>query len=176
MSILENLGFLCLVFTVAAIFMSFVTPYWVNDYGDTIMKPVHKGLLANCEKDMCTWFFNERTSREFPAWFKATQGLMSVALVLGLLALLVATISLCCTCHRCNSHQPICGFLIVASVAIAVGIVIFGIKAKQDWGIDLQVEKMSRGRFGWSFWTAIGAAASALLTSTIYCCMKRKSQ
>ncbi|XP_052763651.1 uncharacterized protein LOC128205758 [Mya arenaria] len=174
MSLSENLGFMCLVVTVAAMFISVVTPYWVVD---DIMKPMHKGLLANCEEDMCTWIFQDvRISKEFPAWFKATQGLMSVALVLGLLALLVSTISLCCTCHRCSPHQPICGFLIVASVAISVGIMIFGIKAKQDWGIDLQVETMSKGRFGWSFWTAIGAAASALLTSTIYCCMERKSQ
>ncbi|XP_052762634.1 transmembrane protein 47-like isoform X3 [Mya arenaria] len=175
MSLLENLGFICLVITVATMFISFVTPYWVVDDGDYIMKPVHKGLLANCEEDMCTWIFkDERINREFPAWFNATQGLMSVALALGLIALLVATLSLCCTCHSCNPHHPICGFLIIASVSIAVAIVVFGIKAKNEWDIDFQMELMSRGRFGWSFWTAVGAAASALLTSTIYCCMDRK--
>ncbi|XP_052763782.1 uncharacterized protein LOC128205821 isoform X5 [Mya arenaria] len=173
MSSIELFAYASLSLTITAVFISYVTPHWLE-----LVSPynaMHIGLLAHCESEKCTWILDDkRISREFPAWFKATQGLMSVALALGLIALLVATLSLCCTCHSCNPHHPICGFLIIASVSIAVAIVVFGIKAKNEWGIDFQMELMSSGRFGWSFWTAVGAAASALLTSTIYCCMDRK--
>ena len=57
---------------------------------------------------------------------------------------------------------------------MAIGIIIFGVKANKDWQIELQWDRMSQGRFGWSFWVANGAAAMALLTSVIYCCMGRK--
>ncbi|XP_052762635.1 uncharacterized protein LOC128205193 isoform X4 [Mya arenaria] len=175
MALLELFAFSLVAIIETALFISFVTPYWLEFESKEGKGHLNMGLLAYCEQNTCTWILDDvRISRIFPAWFNATQGLMSVALALGLIALLVATLSLCCTCHSCNPHHPICGFLIIASVSIAVAIVVFGIKAKNEWDIDFQMELMSRGRFGWSFWTAVGAAASALLTSTIYCCMDRK--
>ncbi|XP_052240556.1 uncharacterized protein LOC127851091 isoform X8 [Dreissena polymorpha] len=176
MSHIESFGYVCVVLSFAAIVICYVTPYWLIGDGDYIIHPVHKGLLALCNNDTCTWLVNDRQIHDqLPVWFKATQGLMSSALALGILALIVATLSLCCTCHSCNPHQPICGFLIVASLCIAVAVVVFGIKANQEWKIDFQMDISSSGRFGWSFWTAIGAAGGALLTSVIYCCMDRKS-
>ncbi|XP_052240575.1 uncharacterized protein LOC127851091 isoform X13 [Dreissena polymorpha] len=176
MPFIEHVGYVMTALTLAAIFVTFVTPYWlVSEEADT-RGEVHKGLLVICEKRSCYWIFEDRrVISVFPVWFKATQGLMSSALALGILALIVATLSLCCTCHSCNPHQPICGFLIVASLCIAVAVVVFGIKANQEWKIDFQMDISSSGRFGWSFWTAIGAAGGALLTSVIYCCMDRKS-
>ncbi|XP_052240574.1 uncharacterized protein LOC127851091 isoform X12 [Dreissena polymorpha] len=176
MPFLEQVGYVMTALTLAAIFVTFVTPYWlVNEETDTRVD-VHTGLLVICEKRSCHWIFEDRrVISVYPVWFKATQGLMSSALALGILALIVATLSLCCTCHSCNPHQPICGFLIVASLCIAVAVVVFGIKANQEWKIDFQMDISSSGRFGWSFWTAIGAAGGALLTSVIYCCMDRKS-
>ncbi|XP_052762625.1 uncharacterized protein LOC128205193 isoform X1 [Mya arenaria] len=181
----QIIGLILLVNTNLALIISFATPYWVESNPELAslnsLKHLpsdiqNRGLLADCSPNDCHWSFfgDDRNGTDYPAWFNATQGLMSVALALGLIALLVATLSLCCTCHSCNPHHPICGFLIIASVSIAVAIVVFGIKAKNEWDIDFQMELMSRGRFGWSFWTAVGAAASALLTSTIYCCMDRK--
>ncbi|XP_052240578.1 uncharacterized protein LOC127851091 isoform X15 [Dreissena polymorpha] len=176
MPFLEQVGYVMTALTLAAIFVTFVTPYWlVNEETDTRVD-VHTGLLVICEKRSCHWIFEDRrVISVYPVWFKATQGLMSAALALGILALIVATLSLCCTCHSCNPHQPICGFLIVASLCIAVAVVVFGVKANQEWKIDFQMDISSSGRFGWSFWTAIGAAGGALLTSVIYCCMDRKS-
>lgn len=55
---------------------------------------------------------------------------------------------------------------------MAVGIVIFGVKAHDEWNIEL--ENGLYGTFGWSFWVGIGATALAFLTSGIYCCMGRK--
>ncbi|XP_052763774.1 uncharacterized protein LOC128205821 isoform X2 [Mya arenaria] len=171
----QIIGLILLVNTNLALIISFATPYWI-EYNPLAFVRHNRGLWGDCSRNDCHWSFfgDDRYGFDYPAWFKATQGLMSVALALGLIALLVATLSLCCTCHSCNPHHPICGFLIIASVSIAVAIVVFGIKAKNEWGIDFQMELMSSGRFGWSFWTAVGAAASALLTSTIYCCMDRK--
>ncbi|XP_052240576.1 uncharacterized protein LOC127851091 isoform X14 [Dreissena polymorpha] len=176
MSVLENVGYACLVLTLAATFVSIATPYWLVSAGQFVHGLVHQGLFVHCEKVDCMWTFEHaNVLNEIPIWFKATQGLMSAALALGILALIVATLSLCCTCHSCNPHQPICGFLIVASLCIAVAVVVFGVKANQEWKIDFQMDISSSGRFGWSFWTAIGAAGGALLTSVIYCCMDRKS-
>ncbi|KAH3740086.1 hypothetical protein DPMN_046781 [Dreissena polymorpha] len=108
---------------------------------------------------------------------------MLAALALGILVLIVATVSICCTCINCtccsctccSCNRPIYWLLVIAGLCIAVALVVFGIKANQEWKIDFQMDISSSGRFGWSFWTAIGAAGGALLTSVIYCCMDRKS-
>ena len=65
MAHLENLGYVCHVLTVAALFISYVTPYWAV-YHDYVTGPIHKGLLANCEEDTCTIFKDERIVREIP--------------------------------------------------------------------------------------------------------------
>ncbi|KAH3740077.1 uncharacterized protein LOC127851091 isoform X3 [Dreissena polymorpha] len=174
----QIIGLILLVNTNLALIIAFATPYWVEWRG--ILQALGRlvghghsntGLWGSCTGTDCDWALFGRDE----VWFKATQGLMSAAMALGILALIVATLSLCCTCHSCNPHQPICGFLIVASLCIAVALVVFGIKANQEWNIDFQMDISSSGRFGWSFWTAIGAAGGALLTSVIYCCMDRKS-
>ncbi|XP_053382308.1 transmembrane protein 47-like isoform X2 [Mercenaria mercenaria] len=166
----QILGLIMLVNTNLAIIISFATPYWR-------LRPLgfgNDGLWAECAGEECRWVFDDEfyLQKTLPDWFKATQGLMSVGLGLGLIALLVATLSLCCTCHSCNPHHPICGLLLTSCISMAVGIVIFGVKAHDDWGIEL--EKGLYGSFGWSFWVGIGATAMAFLTACIYCCMGRK--
>ncbi|XP_053382309.1 uncharacterized protein LOC123540114 isoform X3 [Mercenaria mercenaria] len=163
----ELVAVILLVKTNLAAIISIATPYWA----ETLVG--HKGLMAVCINS-CEWYIDHDffLQRNLPDWFKATQGLMSVGLGLGLIALLVATLSLCCTCHSCNPHHPICGLLLTSCISMAVGIVIFGVKAHDDWGIEL--EKGLYGSFGWSFWVGIGATAMAFLTACIYCCMGRK--
>ncbi|XP_060564293.1 uncharacterized protein LOC132723568 isoform X2 [Ruditapes philippinarum] len=166
----QILGLIMLVNTNLAIIISFATPYWIVHalgYGNL-------GLWAECLGEKCTWVFDNEFELQSQRldWFKATQGLMSVGLGLGLIALLVATLSLCCTCHSCNPHHPICGLLLTSCLSMAVGIVIFGVKAHDEWNIEL--EKGLHGSFGWSFWVGIGATALAFLTSCIYCCIGRK--
>ncbi|XP_052240552.1 uncharacterized protein LOC127851091 isoform X2 [Dreissena polymorpha] len=184
MPFLEQVGYVMTALTLAAIFVTFVTPYWlVNEETDTRVD-VHTGLLVICEKRSCHWIFEDRrVISVYPVWFKATQGLMLAALALGILVLIVATVSICCTCINCtccsctccSCNRPIYWLLVIAGLCIAVALVVFGIKANQEWKIDFQMDISSSGRFGWSFWTAIGAAGGALLTSVIYCCMDRKS-
>ncbi|KAH3740099.1 hypothetical protein DPMN_046794 [Dreissena polymorpha] len=81
-----------------------------------------------------------------------------------------ANLSICCTCNR-----PTYWLLVIAGLCIAVALVVFGIKANQEWKIYCQMDNSSSGRFGWSFWTTIGAVGGALLTSIIYCYMDRQS-
>lgn len=51
----ENLGFICLIISVAAILISYVTPYWTISVRDPIAGEYHTGLLAYCEIDTCNW-------------------------------------------------------------------------------------------------------------------------
>lgn len=161
-----------LVITNLAIIITFATPYWsVHLFGLR-----NDGLWAQCHDEDCEWAFSNDFALErlFPAWFKAVQGLMSVGLGLSLVALLIATLSLCCTCHSCNPHQPVCGLLLLSCITMAVGIIVFGIKASEEWEIGLEKKLNNKGKFGWSFWVGVAAVAMAFLTSFIYCCIGRK--
>ena len=55
-------------------------------------------------------------------WFLATQGLMCVGLAVTFLALLIATIALCCECRRCNSNHVVAGFLLMGCECPKCGI------------------------------------------------------
>lgn len=58
MANMENCGFISLVLTVAAIFICYVTPYWLVFHDpQNITNNVHGGLLAMCEKDKCDFLF-----------------------------------------------------------------------------------------------------------------------
>ncbi|KAH3740078.1 hypothetical protein DPMN_046773 [Dreissena polymorpha] len=60
MPFLEQVGYVMTALTLAAIFVTFVTPYWlVNEETDTRVD-VHTGLLVICEKRSCHWIFEDR--------------------------------------------------------------------------------------------------------------------
>lgn len=166
-------GLILLVNTNLAIIISFATPYWI-EYNIVAR---NRGLWAECFQDSCMWVFEQDFSLQstYPAWFKATQGLMSVGLAFGMLALVLATLSLCCTCN-CNQNATICAFLVLSCVSMAVAIIVFGVKANEEQGIGIKKQHfLSIGIFGWSFWVGIGASVLALLTSTIYCCVRSQT-
>ncbi|KAJ8306055.1 hypothetical protein KUTeg_016600 [Tegillarca granosa] len=117
--------------------------------------------------------FDDRWFVLFSDWFRATQGLMTVGLCVGLVALIIATLALCCQCRKCNYGSVVAGLLITAFLSIGIAVVVFGVKAADsgtriDW-----TESRSFNRFGWSFWLAAGSSGMALLTSFIYCCTCR---
>ncbi|KAL4218307.1 hypothetical protein ACF0H5_023043 [Mactra antiquata] len=165
-SLAQILGLVLLVNTNLAIIICFATPYWVKRFG-----LFNSGIWADCANDKCQWVFEDDffLQRMKTDWFKAVQGLMSAGLGLGLIALLVTTLSLCC---RCNPRHAISGLMLTSSVSMAVGLIVFGIKANGDWGIEMSNNTI--GEFGWSFYVGIGAAGLALITSFVYCCMSRR--
>jgi len=58
MANMENCGFICLVLTVAASFISYVTPYWaVSQDIQNVTEIVHTGLLALCQHQECRYLF-----------------------------------------------------------------------------------------------------------------------
>lgn len=60
MATFENCGFISLVLTVAAVFISYVTPYWLVFHDpQNITRNVHGGLLALCELDECKYFLSD---------------------------------------------------------------------------------------------------------------------
>ncbi|KAH3740080.1 hypothetical protein DPMN_046775 [Dreissena polymorpha] len=60
MPFIEHVGYVMTALTLAAIFVTFVTPYWlVSEEADT-RGEVHKGLLVICEKRSCYWIFEDR--------------------------------------------------------------------------------------------------------------------
>lgn len=163
-----------LVNTNLAIIIAFATPYWIeyNRIGYTN----NRGLWALCSDSDCRWVFDDdfALQRYHPDWFKACQALMSIGLCCGLAALLVATLGLCCECNACNPNSFVCGILVLGFLSMGVAITIFGIKASDEWNIKFQWSFTSFGRFGWSFWVAIAAAVSSLVTAIFYGCMGRK--
>ncbi|KAJ8307639.1 hypothetical protein KUTeg_014804, partial [Tegillarca granosa] len=152
-------GLIMLVITDLAIIISFATPYWE----ESKVLSRSSGLWAFCSSDDCTWIFEDGYRNSDPDWFRATQGLMTVGLCVGLVALIIATLALCCQCRKCN----------YGILSIGIAVVVFGVKAADsgtriDW-----TESRSFNRFGWSFWLAAGSSGMALLTSFIYCCTCR---
>lgn len=159
-------GLIMLVITDLAIIISFATPYWESK----LLSRSNSGLWAYCTSDDCTWIFEDGYRNVEDDWFRATQGLMTVGLCVGLVALIIATLALCCQCRECNYGGVVAGLLITAFLAIGIAVVVFGVKAADagtriDW-----TESTSFSRFGWSFWLAAGSSGMALLTSFIYCC------
>lgn len=172
-----------LVNTNLAIIIAFATPYWiewnwVTTWPQHWLRPENQGLWAECGQSSCRWVFDNDflIQKTYPDWFKACQALMAIGLAAGLTALLVATLGLCCECHSCNPNHPVCGLLVIAFLTMGVAITIFGIKASNDWHIEFQWSYSSAGRFGWSFWVAIAAAASSMVTASFYGCMGRKGR
>lgn len=163
-----------LVNTNLAIIIAFATPYWI-EY-NWLRYTNNKGLWAECSDSDCKWVFDDdfALQRYQPDWFKACQALMAIGLACGLTALLIATLGLCCDCHSCNPNHAVTGLLILAFLTMGVAITIFGIKASDDWKIKFQWSFYSSGKFGWSFWVAIAAAISSLVTAIFYGCMGRK--
>lgn len=141
-----------------------------NNLGDVVVK-----IESYLDKTMKENIPQYALIYDYPEWYMATQGLMSLGLGLGLIALLIATLSLCCTCHKCNPHPPICGLLACAGLAMGVACIVFGVKANQTWNIKLEWDTLTSGRFGWSYWVAVSASVLSLLTSGIYGCIGRSS-
>ncbi|KAL3892360.1 hypothetical protein ACJMK2_004589 [Sinanodonta woodiana] len=175
MSVAESFGLVVLVICVVASIIAFVTPYWLES-DDIITGRHHMGLLAKCKENSCKWMFEDDMLHQkyAPDWFKATQGLMTVGLVVGLLALLVATLALCCSCKNCNPNHAVAVLLVVGFLCIGVAVVVFAIKASDERNAKLKWDFDTLVRFSWSFWVAIAAAGLSLVTAVIYSCMNRK--
>ncbi|XP_033726878.1 uncharacterized protein LOC117316424 [Pecten maximus] len=176
-------GLTFLVITDLATIISFATPYWlelnIGLFGLSGQWKFH-GLWATCDRDQCSWVFEDGARVLSSAeWFKATQGLMSVGLGLALLALIVATLALCCQCHGCNYASTVAGLLLICFLCIGVAVALFGIKASQDFNAVVASENLALGqeyKYAWSFWLAAGAAGMALITSIVYGCAGLNTQ
>ncbi|KAL3892361.1 hypothetical protein ACJMK2_004572 [Sinanodonta woodiana] len=166
-------GLIFLVLTNLAIMIAFATPYWLEH---RMIFNRNEGLWADCLDNECTWHFedNFKFQSQIEDWFKATQGLMTVGLVVGLLALLVATLALCCSCKNCNPNHAVAVLLVVGFLCIGVAVVVFAIKASDERNAKLKWDFDTLVRFSWSFWVAIAAAGLSLVTAVIYSCMNRK--
>ncbi|XP_012946233.1 uncharacterized protein LOC106013914 [Aplysia californica] len=163
------LGLIFLVITNLTIIIAFATPYWV-EFGSGSS---NQGLWAYCRSDQCTWVFEDHYKILSPmkvseGWWIATLGLMCAGLALGLLALLLATIALCCDCRGCNASHAIGGMLLTAFLALGVAAVVFGVCANKYYSVLLEATLLSGKQFGWSFWLNAAASGLALLTSFIY--------
>lgn len=155
------IGLVFLVLTNLAIIIAFATPYWL------VIGDISRGLWAYCDYTTCTWVFQEAPDilqRQSDVWWLATQGLMCGGLGLALFSLLVATVALCCECKRCNSSHAVAGLLLLGFLVIGVGVVVFGLSAKND----LQAGLDSPNRFAWSYWLAVGASGLSLVSAIIY--------
>ncbi|XP_060065980.1 uncharacterized protein LOC132546277 isoform X2 [Ylistrum balloti] len=170
------IGISCTSLNVLLTMLAFAPPYWlISAYG----RMTRLGLWASCNdvfnQGECIWSMDSRFGYQdsLPQWFKATQGLMSVGLGLALLALIVATLALCCQCHGCNYASAVAGLLLMCFLCIGVAVALFGIKASQDFNAVVTSENFALGqeyKYAWSFWLAVGAAGMALITSIVYGC------
>mmetsp|Transcript_42108 Transcript_42108/g.67373 ORF Transcript_42108/g.67373 Transcript_42108/m.67373 type:complete len:172 (-) Transcript_42108:177-692(-) len=157
-----------LVVTNLATIISFATPYWLEGKVET------QGLWAKCVSQECSWVFQEVKENNEKDYIIATQGLMSVGLAVCLIALLVSTLALCCQCNNCNYTGFVAGLLITAFLSIGIATAVYGIKTSKVENAELSFGDNATFRFGWSFWTGVGAAGMAMLTSLIYGCSSRR--
>ncbi|KAL8619271.1 hypothetical protein ACOMHN_056915 [Nucella lapillus] len=156
------LGLVLLVVTNLAAIIAFATPYWIKSG-----LHVNRGLWAFCDPAVCTWVFQDShyyMQEQESAWWRATQGLMCIGLALTLLALLVATVALCCECRACSASHVVAAVLIIAALALGVAVTVFGICANYHLSVDLS----SLRQFSWSFWLTVAASGLALFTSMVY--------
>lgn len=159
-------GLILLVVTNLACIVSFATPYWLEKKGKTI------GLWAECHDQKCEWVFEKSSySPTDKDYVIASQGLMSVGLAVCLIALLVATLALCCQCTSCNHAGFVAGLLITAFLSMGIATAVYGIKTSKEENAKVSYD--ASVHFGWSFWVAVGAAGMALVTSLIYGCSSK---
>jgi len=170
-------GLIFLVITNLAILIAFATPYWV-ELSPT--RSTNQGLWARCQADKCEWVFDDGYTRggvnEMSVdsdWWYASTGLVSGGLFMSLMALLLATVALCCDCRGCNSSHGIGAMLLIAFLALGSAAVVFGVCANEEDDVNLNFDVVKGGQasgrnFGWSYWLNIGAAGLSLITSLIY--------
>lgn len=191
---------ICVLITTVATIVAFATPNWIKFRGVNEINlcnsnlDLDKSCITDCDcglwllcygsvistgnLDNCKWFFADefRIEQNQPDWFKAVQGLMSVAVATSLLALLVGLFSLCCFCKSCNPHQAAGAFINLTFLLLAAAVCVFGAKCH----IDLKAEVLAQigskyPLYDWSFWVAVGATGMAMISSILYFCVgKRK--
>ncbi|KAK3088805.1 hypothetical protein FSP39_023937 [Pinctada imbricata] len=165
----EVLGLIGLVLTDLAGIVAFATPFWLDNRSTKISF----GLWASCkDASNCDWIFTGGQVND-KNWFIAVQGLMAVGLCVALVALLIATIALCCQCQNCNYAGTVAGLLLTAFLAMGIAVTLFGIKAAEEDVYNAKIDDSGLQKFGWSFWLSAGSAGMALITSFVYGCSSR---
>ncbi|BFZ25914.1 hypothetical protein BsWGS_28953 [Bradybaena similaris] len=177
-----------ILITNVAIIISYATPNWVTfernatafcdclDCDCGIWLYCKGGFLKDGSTENCHWFFSDNFKLELklPDWFQAVQGLMTCAVVTSFIALIIGLFSLCCYCKNCNPHQAAAGFIGLTFCLLAAAVCLFGVKGHLDYGLGIfQSDNPATPQpiLSWSFWVAVGAAALALLSSLLYCCV-----
>lgn len=190
---------ICVLITAVATIVAFATPNWLKFRGENPTNlcnndlPFDKQCKTDCDcglwllcygsvtstgnLDNCRWFFADdfRIEQNQPDWFKAVQGLMSVAVASSLLALLVGLFSLCCSCKSCNPHQAVGAFINLTFLLLAAAVCVFGAKCHIDLHAEVLAEVNSHfPLFDWSFWVAVGATGMAMISSILYICVGKR--
>lgn len=189
-SCLTIFSLICVLVTTVATIVAFATPNWIefeqNGNGDKLCmcNSCDCGLWLSCsggvsgDFDNCVWFFSRDflVERNLPVWYKAVQGLMSVAIASSLLSLIIGLFALCCSCKSCNPFHVVAAFMNLTFLLLASSVCTFGAKAHMDHEAMVIAEQ---GRtdlplFGWSFWVAVGASVMALISGCLCFCAARK--
>ncbi|KAL4228824.1 hypothetical protein ACF0H5_011864 [Mactra antiquata] len=188
-SCLAITAIICVLITTVATIVAFSTPNWIEfeqNQDSTLCSCLNCdcGLWLSCSGgslagslDNCEWFFSNDflIERGLPDWFKATQGVMACALASTLIALIIGLFSLCCHCKGCNPNMAAGAFANLTFILLAVSVCVFGAKAHMDHKATvIQQQGENLPVFGWSFWTAVGGAVMALISSSLYFCVGRK--
>ncbi|PVD27771.1 hypothetical protein C0Q70_12943 [Pomacea canaliculata] len=190
---------ICVLITAVATIVAFATPNWLKFRGQNPTELCGNsryldscnncdcGLWLRCQGDItisgnldnCRWFFANdfEIEQALPAWFKAVQGLMAVAVASSLLALLIGLFSLCCYCKSCNPHQAAGAFINLTFLLLTTAVCVFGAKAHTEAYAGVMAEPNSiNPLFDWSFWVGVGAAGMSLISSILYFCVGRRDE
>jgi ABC-type sugar transport system permease subunit len=187
------MAILCVLVTAVAIIIAFATPNWVRlDYNSSMIcdcsdcdcglwLTCRGGFLTDGSIDNCRWFFSNEfeVEKKLPNWFQAVQGLMACSVLTVLMSLVVGLFSLCCYCNRCNPYQAAGAFVNLTFLLVAAAVCVIGVKGHLDHNIHfLEPDDPATpvAVFGWSFWTALGSAVMALISSALYMCAKPASE
>lgn len=177
--------------------ISFSSPEWLNIVADPGRA---EGLWAYCSftgeiirYEECKWgftpgYFQDGASWQdnLPAWFKATQGLYTLALASSIVALIFASINGCCSV-RWHVHIPATVLSALTFLTSAAAVVTFGLKAHTHWHVVITHSGFINGisidqlaelviLYGWTFWLAAATSVVSMVTTitlSILCCKMR---
>ncbi|KAK7105813.1 uncharacterized protein [Littorina saxatilis] len=175
-----------LLITTSLLFVAFVTSHWlrIGRLNRTQLCSCTRcdcGMWYSCADDSlglgatqladittrCDWFLSAGfPSNALPDWFKATQAMVTIALVTSLSSLLVG---ICSICAPYNLHRVVTVATTCTAVLLTVSVSVFGAMVSHLDETAIIIEGYDHLPYlSWSYWLAVAATLVAWVTAVCF--------
>ncbi|KAK7487181.1 hypothetical protein BaRGS_00021533, partial [Batillaria attramentaria] len=116
----------------------------------------------------CNWFLSGGNVSEdsLPDWFKATQGLLTIATVTCVTSLLMG---FCAMCAPHNLHRIIAVVTTITAVLLTISVSVFGAKVAHIDEVSVVMDGYDdMPSLAWSYWLAVAATLVAWATAVCF--------